>query len=502
MGAGGAPHRRGVREPRGAGRAGRPRAPREATHRGWRSARAPPAGLMLSMASGGPRPAGRRRALRLSERLNSLKSETASHPKRWHPRGRARCPERPERPPGQRLTNPRAGWERETPLTCMHSVMGFEMGGFSIDFPTATVGALMPLFGGVFPLRSHAGVEEGERAGRAARILSLLRAVRRTRPRFGGHVAVGSQILIRTLQTVAAHRGGLDGSVLVQVQQALGDGDQRAVILPGVPRVAVLLGHHLALGESQSLGVRSAPMLRHRSAVRNGNQTLGSHEVHVGGRGHGAGGSSPGGAAELGGGCGASARPALAADDERWGGAAAKGAGARGASDSQEREATSAPHLYVTGSASARSIHGPGLRRAAAARRRPRPAPRAIPPDGRAGRSEPAPLESCHTWRPQVYALQDAPEARREETASEVHALGRLSVEPKPRDTQPTTGARVAGAGPRAGSRRHLPPGPRTPSEPRLWPARTVPAFSCSVTVSQNPITSQSKPPPIGQWGG
>lgn len=129
------------------------------------------------------------------------------------------------------------------PLTCMHSVMGFEMGGFSIDFPTATVGALVPLFGGVFPLRSHSRVEEGERAGRAARILSLLRAVGRTRPRFGGHVAVGSHILIWTLQAVAAHRGGLDRSVLVQVQQALGDGDQRAVILPGVPRVTMLLGH-------------------------------------------------------------------------------------------------------------------------------------------------------------------------------------------------------------------------------------------------------------------
>ena len=58
-------------------------------------------------------------------------------------------------------------------------------------------------------------------------------------------------------------------------------------------------------------------MLRHRSAVRNGNQTLGSHEVHVGGCGHGAGDSSPGGAAKLGGGCGGSARRALASDYER-----------------------------------------------------------------------------------------------------------------------------------------------------------------------------------------
>lgn len=58
-------------------------------------------------------------------------------------------------------------------------------------------------------------------------------------------------------------------------------------------------------------------MLRHRGAVGDGNQTLGSHEVHVGGRGHGAGDGTPGGAAKLDGGCGASARPALASDDER-----------------------------------------------------------------------------------------------------------------------------------------------------------------------------------------
>nr|XP_035973813.1 serine/arginine repetitive matrix protein 3-like [Halichoerus grypus] len=137
-------------------------------------------------------------------------------------------------------------------------------------------------------------------------------------------------------------------------------------------------------------------------------------------------------------------------------------------------------------------------------RRSPPPAPRARrdPPDERAGRSEPAPLERRHTWRPQVYSLENAPEALGEETAREVHALGRLSVEPKPQDIHPTTPTRVARAGPSARSKRHFSPSPPTPSEPLLLPVRTVPAFSCSVTISQNPITSRSKPPPIGQWGG
>lgn len=105
-------------------------------------------------------------------------------------------------------------------------------------------------------------------------------------------------------------------------------------------------------------------------------------------------------------------------------GAAAKGAGARALPTRRSAEATSAPHLYVTGSASARSIHSPGLRRAAS-RRRPCPAPDAIPPtDRRACPSEPAPLERCHTWRSQVYSTENAPEPRRVETAREEHALG------------------------------------------------------------------------------
>lgn len=187
-------------------------------------------------------------------------------------------------------------------------------------------------------------------------------------------------------------------------------------------------------------------------------------------------------------------------------GAAAKGAGARALPTRRSAEATSAPHLYVTGSASARSIHSPGLRRTAASRRRPCPAPGAIPPegrtDGRACPSEPAPLERCHTWRSQVYSTENAPEAWREETASEEHALDRLSVKPKPQHIHSTTSTRMARAAPRARSRRHFSPSPRTASERRVRPVRTVPAFSRSVTISQNPITSQSKPPPIGQWGG
>lgn len=176
-----------------------------------------------------------------------------------------------------------------------------------------------------------------------------------------------------------------------------------------------------------------------------------------------------------------------------------QGGGGAGRFRLAEREATSAPHLYVTGSASARSIHGPGLRRAAASRRRRCPEPGAIPTDGRARHSELAPLERCHTWRSQVYSTENAPEALAEETAREVHALGCLSVEPKPQDIHPT---RVASAGRSARSKRHFSPSPLTASEPLLLPVRTVPAFSRTVTISQNPITSQSEPPPIGQWGG
>lgn len=161
-------------------------------------------------------------------------------------------------------------------------------------------------------------------------------------------------------------------------------------------------------------------------------------------------------------------------------------------------KATSAPHLYVTRSASARSRHGAELPPLVAAVS----CARSNPPDGRAHRSQPASLERRHTWRSQVYSTEYAPEALEEETAREVHALRRLSVELKTQDAHPTTPTQVARVGPRTRSKRHFSPSPLTVSEPLLLPLRTVPAFSCSVTISQNPITSQFKPPPIGQWGG
>lgn len=123
-------------------------------------------------------------------------------------------------------------------------------------------------------------------------------------------------------------------------------------------------------------------MLRHRSAVRDGHQTLGSHEVHVGGRGHGAGDSSSRRRGQtwlwL-----RKVRLALpwprTTSAARLG--AAKGAGARALPTRRSAKATSAPHLYVTGSASARSIHRPAPPRR---RSRRRPAPRrARSPDGR-----------------------------------------------------------------------------------------------------------------------
>lgn len=56
-------------------------------------------------------------------------------------------------------------------------------------------------------------------------------------------------------------------SVLIQVQHALGDGDECAVILPGVP------GSMCSLVTLQPLGIQSVQMLW--------NQTLGSLKVHV-----------------------------------------------------------------------------------------------------------------------------------------------------------------------------------------------------------------------------
>ncbi|KAJ8782324.1 hypothetical protein J1605_010303 [Eschrichtius robustus] len=106
--------------------------------------------------------------------------------------------------------------------------------------------------------------------------------------------------------------------------------------------------------------------------------------------------------------------------------AAAKGAGARGASDSQERRGDLSPSS-LRNRQRLRTQH-PRPWAAPRCRLSPPPVPRAgrNPPDGRTVCSEPAPLERCHTWRSQVYSTENAPEALGEETAREVHALGRL----------------------------------------------------------------------------
>lgn len=124
--------------------------------------------------------------------------------------------------------------------------------------------------------------------------------------------------------------------------------------------------------------------------------------------------------------------------------AARRGRGGGGACDSRERRATSAPHLYVTGSASARSIRGP-LRRC---RRRPARRP-AIPRRAR-WRPDPEPLEGRHTWRSQVYSTANAPELPGEETAGEARPRPR----PRPAEAPELSPARPRGwPGPRAAPR-------------------------------------------------
>lgn len=236
-------------------------------------------------------------------------------------------------------------------------------------------------------------------------------------------------------------------------------------------------------------------MFRHRGAVGDGNQTLGSYEVHVGGRGHGAGDGTPGGAAKLVGVCGASARPTLAADDEP-GAARPRG---RGRGSSRLAGAPRRPQpliFYVTGCASARSSRG-RLRRC---RRRPARRP-ARSPDGRALLLRRLLGEMPHVA---VASLLDCKRVRvAGKDNCQAGALPRPPLRPAHAPGhQPSTRKRGAGAERDAALRRHFFPRPPTATEPLVLPRRAAPAFSSSVTISQNPITSQSRPPPIGQWGG
>lgn len=298
----------------------------------------------------------------------------------------------------------------------------------------------------------------------------------------------------------AAHRGVWMGRYLFQVQQALGDGDQRAVILPGIPRVTVFLGH-LALQVVAAARRPGAPMLRRRSAVQYGNQTLGSHEVHVGGCGHGAGDSSPGGAANL----AVAAEVRLAVPWPRTTSAAPRRHRRRGRGALPTRRAPGrppAPHLCVTGSASTRAAStAPGSAAlpplaAADAQSRAR-----SPPTG-----APATPASSLPWKDATYGGRKfirpkTPPRRWERKLPERYALGCLSVEPKPQDFHPTTWTRVASAGRSAGSKRFA-CSPLTASEPLLLPVRTDAAFSHAVTICTESHHVTIRTPPIGQWEG
>lgn len=103
-------------------------------------------------------------------------------------------------------------------------------------------------------------------------------------------------------------------------------------------------------------------------------------------------------------------------------------------------EATSAPHLYVTGSASARSIHGPG-RSPPRRRLSPPPLPAGhrgrFPPTGAPAAGSPTPWKDATRGGRKFISTANAPEALGERTAREVHALGRLSVEPNPPGRSP-----------------------------------------------------------------
>ncbi|XP_045418091.1 predicted GPI-anchored protein 58 [Lemur catta] len=154
-------------------------------------------------------------------------------------------------------------------------------------------------------------------------------------------------------------------------------------------------------------------------------------------------------------------------------------------------EATSAPHLYVTGSASARSIHGPGSAAppplaAAPAPRRPRS------PDGRAGPSEPAPLERCHTWRSQVYSTENAPEALGEATAgeSERPCRGEVRLELR-RAANPTVLSRCL----------VLPLQPRTPTVKRVTAGRQGRGSRSALGAPPGPVAGPGPPPHVPARG-
>ncbi|CAD7691869.1 unnamed protein product [Nyctereutes procyonoides] len=145
----------------------------------------------------------------------------------------------------------------------------------------------------------------------------------------------------------------------------------------------------------------------------------------------------------------------------------------------------------------------PPLRRSAAPRRRrrrrPRPAPRRESP-----RRARRPLRAGSLGKMPHVAAASLFARKRPRGAGRGNCSGGTRPRPpaSPRPVHPSTRTRGARAAASAGPRTHFSARPRAPSEPLLRPARAVPAFSRSVTVSQNPITSHPEPPAIGRRGG
>lgn len=127
--------------------------------------------------------------------------------------------------------------------------MGFEVGGFAIHFATASIRTPVPLLAG-----GAGGAWQAAGRVRAGwvwlRAVGLGAVVRVAGSRAATAVAVAGlcgHVTVRAQLLVAVHRAG-QWPVLVQLQQALSDSEQGAVILPRVPRAVVVLLSQPRLG--------------------------------------------------------------------------------------------------------------------------------------------------------------------------------------------------------------------------------------------------------------
>lgn len=173
-----------------------------------------------------------------------------------------------------------------------------------------------------------------------------------------------------------------------------------------------------------------------------------------------------------------------------------RGGGGAGACDSRERQGDLSPSSLRN----RQRLRTQQPRPAPPLSPPPCPAPRAIP---RWARPPPEPVP----WRDATRGGRKFIRLRTCPSHGESQLLARRTPRPPLRRAdalrhQPSTRTRGAGAEWGAAPTRHFFPRPPTAAEPLVLLRRAAPAFSSSVTISQNPITSQSRPPPIGQWGG